>query len=329
MVCDNSAKPLISVIVPAYNLENYIEKCIDSIQRQTYPEIEIIVVDDGSSDRTGDICESRASSDRRIRVFHETNGGPSLARNTGIDRSEGEYLLFVDGDDYIAPNMLETMLGRIIYDNSDLAMCGVTRVNSDDTVCRKVLIPDDLITGYHALEMAYHRDNGVLSCSMIVNKLYKKELFRSIRFPVGKFHEDEATVYKILDRCAWVSTISGAFYYYLNRDNSTMNAGYSVVRLDGVEAVFHRYFYYRNKGGQYLRFLPHEGKAFATLYYESKQLFSPVTKEEKQRALEIDRMAREICFDNFRQWSIARKIKLLAPGLYLRLSKMRRGFRGE
>ena len=153
-------------------------------------------------------------------------------------------------------------------------------------------------------------------------------MFNTIRFPEGRVHEDEATVYKLIDQCCLVSTLSEPLYYYVEHPNSTMTSVYSVKRLDGVEACYDRYFYFREKGGDYLQFLKAEGEVFASVFFRSKQLFKPETPEEKRRVREINKMAREICFDNFKQWALPRKLKLLAPNLYLLISKAKKGFKG-
>ena len=318
-----NTEPLISVIVPVYNVEQYISKCVDSIQKQTYRNVEIILVDDGSTDRSRAVCEKKAETDGRIHVIHQKNGGPSNARNTGIDYADGDYYLFIDGDDYIAPEMVEKLYGRIKTDSSDLAMCGIARVDENGVPFEEDALQDALVTGFQALERSYGY-KGWLFCSFIVNKLYHKHLFESIRFPEGKFHEDEATVYRLLDQCNQISVVSAVLYYYVNRENSTMNAEYSVRRLDGVEAIYQRYRYYREKGGKYLDFLIPDGKMFAVLFYDSKQLFTPSTYEEKKRVAEIDRMAKEICLDNFSKWSLPRKIKLLSPKTYIRLGRIKK-----
>ena len=320
---NTSEAPLISVVIPVYNVEQYIEKCLDSITGQTYRNLEIIMVDDGSTDQSGAACDRIAKTDDRIRVIHQVNGGPSKARNTGIDHAKGQYLFFVDGDDYIAPDMIKELYRRLQTDRSDIALCGVSRVEADGVISREFTLPDDVITGLQSLEKAYGL-NGVLFCSMIVNKLYRKKLFSNVRFPVGRFHEDEATVYKILDQCELISIVSNPSYYYLNREKSTMNLPYSVKQLDGIEASYQRYFYYKKKGGEYRKLLIPEGDLFTPLYFTSKQLFKPRTETEKDRVREIDRMAKEICFDQFFVWSIPRKIKLLSPYSYIRISNIKR-----
>lgn len=322
------SNPLISIIVPVYNAERYLKKCMDSLRNQSYSKIEIILIDDGSSDHSGEMCDRYARMDSRIMVTHQANGGQARARNRGIDLSKGELLLFVDSDDYIDVQMLEQMYRRIREDRSDLAVCGYTFQDETGKELGTFTLVDSVRSGFQTLEMAYG-ENGFLLNSIIVNKLYKRELFAEIRFPEGRLHEDEATVYKLIDQSRRVSILSEALYYYVEHPNSTMTSRYTVRRLDGVEACYERYFYFRQRGGTYLQFLKAEGDVFTPVFFRSKQLLKPETPEEKSRVREIDRMARKICFDNFGQWSWPRKIKLLAPDFYIWLSKLKRGFSHE
>lgn len=317
--------PLISVIVPVYNSEQYLEKCVESIQNQSYSNLEIILVNDGSADRCGKICNLLSERDSRISVIHQENGGQAKARNAGIDLAKGELFMFVDSDDYIDIQMAERMYKRIQKDQSDIAVCGHYYLDEAGNELGVYFMQDTVRTGYQILEMAYKgTKNDFLLNSVIWNKLYKRFLFEKVHFPEGRLQEDEATVYKLLDQCRKVSILSEPLYYYVRHANSTMTSTYSVKRLDGIEACFERYFYYRKKGGEYLRFLKPEGDVFASVYYQSKQLFSPETSEEKKRVREIDKMAREICFDNFWSWSLLRKIKLLFPGVYMLASKVKK-----
>ena len=222
--------------------------------------------------------------------------------------------------------MIEQMYNRIKEDRSDLAVCGYTFRNETGDELGTYVLHNSVQTGFQTLKMAYG-ENGFLLNSIIVNKLYKRVLFENIHFPDGRLQEDEATVYKLIDQSQRVSILSNALYYYVEHPNSTMTSSYSVKRLDGVEACYERYFYYRQKGGSYLQFLKPEGDVFTPVFFRSKQLFKPETPEEKRRVCEINKMEREICFDNFRQWSIPRKIKLLTPDFYIWLSKLKRGFR--
>ena len=319
--------PLISVVVPVYNVEQYLEKCINSILHQTYEHLEIILVDDGSPDNCGAICDSYSSLDQRIKVIHKRNGGLSDARNTGLDTASGELIAFIDSDDTIMPDMVENLYHRIETDRSDMAFCGYKQVSQNGAILSEVFLPDNVLTGFEALKVSYE-NQGVLF-TIAWNKLYKKHLFHGIRFPVGKYHEDEFTTYKIIDRCVKISIVREALYVYFQRDNSIMQEAYSVKRLDGIEASYKRYIYYKNKGGKYRELLVPEGNTFAQVFYRSKLLFKPLTTEEKKRANEIDKMARYICWDNFHLWTMPRKIKLLAPDLFIILSKAKRKITGK
>lgn len=313
--------PLISVVVPIYNVEQYLERCIDSILHQTYEHLEIILVDDGSPDISGAICDSYLVLDQRIKVIHKRNGGLSEARNAGLEMASGEFIAFIDSDDAIMPEMIEKLYERIVTDRSDMAFCGYRQVSQKGDILSEVFLPDNVLTGFEALKASYENE-GVLY-TIACNKLYKKHLFQDIRYPVGKYHEDEFTTYLIIDQCSRISILREPLYIYVCRDNSIMQEPYSVKRLDGIEASYERYFYFREKGGKYKELLVPEGNTFTPVFFRSKLLLKPQTQEEKRRVREIDRMAREICIDNFQQWTLPRRIKLLAPSVFIFLSKLK------
>ena len=313
--------PLISVVVPIYNVEQYLERCIDSILHQTYEHLEIILVDDGSPDNSGAICDSYLSLDQRIKVIHKRNGGLSDARNAGLEMASGEFIAFIDSDDTIMPEMIEKLYERIDTDRSDMAFCGYRQVSQNGDILSEVFLPDNVLTGFEALKVSYENE-GVLY-TIACNKLYKKHLFQDIRYPVGKYHEDEFTTYLIIDHCDIISIVKEALYIYYQRDDSIMQEAYSVRHLDGIEASYERYFYFKEKGGKYTELLVPEGNTFTPVFFRSKLLLKPQTREEKKRVREIDRMAREICFDNFHQWTLPRRIRLLAPGVFIFLSRLK------
>lgn len=314
-------EPLISVVVPIYNVEQYLERCINSILQQTYQNLEIILVDDGSPDNSGVICDSYLSLDQRIKVIHKKNGGLSDARNAGLEIASGEFIAFIDSDDTIMPEMIEKLYQRIDTDRSDMAFCGYRQVSPNGDILSEVFLPDNVLTGFDALKVSYE-DQGVLY-TIACNKLYKKHLFQDIRYPVGKYHEDEFTTYLIIDQCNRVSVVKEALYIYYQRDDSIMQETYSVRRLDGVEASYKRYFYYKHKGGKYNDLLVQEGNTFTPIFFRSKLQYKAKSKDEKKRVREINNMAREICFDNFHQWTLPRRVKLLAPEVFIFLSKMK------
>jgi len=320
-------EPLISVVVPIYNVEQYLEKCINSIRNQTYKNLEIILVNDGSTDNCGTICDQYASIDSRIKVIHKKNGGLSDARNKGIDIAKGDFLAFIDSDDTVMSEMMEKLYKRIETDQSDMAFCGYLRINQDGIIVESVTLPDMTLSGFDALKTSY-ANKGVLY-TVAWNKLYKRKLFETIRYPLGKYHEDEFTTYRVIDQCETISIINDALYLYVQRENSITGEAFSVRRLDGIEASYERYCYFKRKGGKYNDLMILECDTFTPMYFQSKQLFVPQTPREKEKAREIDHMAKMLCFDGFGEWSLPRKIKLISPRLYLFLGKNKKVIKRE
>ena len=214
----------ISIIVPVYNVEKYLENCIESILNQTFKDFELILVDDGSTDNSGKICDIYKKKDSRIKVIHKNNGGLSSARNAGIDVAGGKYIGFVDSDDSIHPKMYETLYDLISKYNSDIAICNFKNIYNM------------LYKEYEEIEM-----NGIIEMSNIEainnlydstiglrlrvswNKLYNKYLFNDIRFELGRVHEDEFIAHKILYKSNKVVYIDRELYYYLQREGSIMH----------------------------------------------------------------------------------------------------------
>lgn len=312
---------LVSIIAPVYNAEKYLEKCINSILNQTYSCIEVILVDDGSQDRSGEICDRFAAEDARITVIHQINMGVSAARNIGVQKARGDYLAFIDGDDYILPQMIEKMLCRIEEDKSEMAICGFIRVDEKGKELSTVSISSALVTGPEAVSLHYKNTRGIMPIP--VNKLYQKQLFDSVLFPEGKRHEDEATFYRFMDQCKRVSILSEPLYCYVQHVNSYMSGTYTVVRLDGVEASFERYRFYREKKERYKKLLQPEGKAFLWLFYDAVRHFQPETEQEKERVHEICRMAREMCDQPDVHWTLREKVKLCYPKIYMTARKLK------
>ena len=230
--------PTISVIVPVYKVEQYLHQCIDSILAQTFTDFELILIDDGSPDNCGAICDEYAKQDARITVIHQENGGLSAARNAGIDIAKGEYLTFIDSDDWVHPMYLE-LLVRAVTDNSvDISVCMCTRSlgeikSADKEYSCKILDGLSFLKDDHII--------GIIACA----KLYKTKLFDDIRFPIGKLHEDEATTYKLLFKAGNVVLIQSKLYFYTLNENSITNSSYSVKRLDGLEAIAEQCAFFR------------------------------------------------------------------------------------
>lgn len=228
---------LISVVVPVYNVENYLVRCVESIRKQTYPNLEIILVDDGSTDSCPQICDKLAAEDKCIRVIHKENGGLSDARNKGIETAKGRYIGFVDSDDYIHPEMYMRLWKCMDRTQADIGVCEVEKVYDDRKPDFSDLQKTELkvYTGRQAVKNIFV---GKLYLESVVawNKLYKKKLFEEIRYPVGKLHEDEYTTYRLYYKCDKVVYCTGKCYYYCQRPNSIMGKRKSVFSPDGLEA---------------------------------------------------------------------------------------------
>ena len=187
---------LISVIVPVYNVEKYLSRCLDSIISQTYRKLEIVLVDDGSTDNSSMICDEYAKKDCRITVIHTENHGLSEARNKGIENSHGEYVSFVDSDDYLHKRFLETLLNLVIETGSDLSVCDFVRVdeNGNGTLFYDSPIKNEVLTSDEMLEKIINSNQGY-KYIVAWNKLYSKKALSGVKFPAGKIHEDEATIH--------------------------------------------------------------------------------------------------------------------------------------
>lgn len=232
--------PLVSVIVPVYNVEKYLNDCIEGIINQTYKNIEIILIDDGSQDASGSMCDYFCSVDNRINVIHQTNMGLSAARNAGIMKANGEYLCFVDSDDMVRRELVEHLIKPIIVNLVDFSCCGSIRCEECDTA--------QSIIG--AKEQYSDINMKVLSSEQAMNelikertlpvtawgKLYSRELFKDIMFPVGKYNEDAFTTYRIINASRTIGVINTNDYIYRKNNGSIMRSSFKEKRFDIIEA---------------------------------------------------------------------------------------------
>lgn len=233
--------PLISVIVPIYKVEDYLDQCVSSIVNQTYPNLEIILVDDGSPDHCPAICDVWAEKDARIKVIHKQNGGLSDARNAGMAVATGELMGFVDSDDWIAPDMYERLYQRLMEDHSDLAACGVEMVWEDGTGSQMLTRPGSCVLDREEAMRAIIEESWLKQ--PVWYKLYKTALVRDLPFPTGKCHEDVFWSYQAVGAANRVSVFDAPCYFYRQHSKSIMGVGYSLKRLDALEARVQRYQY--------------------------------------------------------------------------------------
>lgn len=235
--------PLISVIIPVYNVEKYLHRCLDSVIAQTYQNLEIICVDDGSIDESGRICDQYAVRDARIKVIHQENRGLSAARNKGLDAAEGEYIAFVDSDDYILEDMYKKMLDKRLDYSVDLCVCQWQYEFSDGRqVVKKKNIDPTIYGRKTSLEFASflyrgNYENGVVVAAW--NKLYRRELLDKIRFE-GRIHEDEAFSGRIMAKNISVYVMEEQFYVYAQNGDSLTNKPFSANKFFFLDALAER-----------------------------------------------------------------------------------------
>ena len=224
----------ISVIVPVYKVEVFLDRCVQSIADQTYKNLEIILVDDGSPDNCPAMCDAWAEKDSRVKVVHKKNGGLSDARNAGMTMATGEFMGFVDSDDWIAPDMYQHLHDLLEADGSDIAACGVEMVWEDGTPSRMLTKAGCCVLDQEEAMRAIIEESWLKQ--PVWYKLYKTALIRDIPFPVGKYHEDVFWSYQAVAKAQKVSVSDKVCYYYAQRSGSIMGEGYSLKRLDAVEA---------------------------------------------------------------------------------------------
>lgn len=235
----------ISIIVPVYKVEKYINRCINSILNQKFKDFELILVDDGSPDNCGKICDDYATKDKRIRVIHKNNEGVSSARNSGLDIAKGEYIGFVDGYNYIHSNMYEILYNTIIDYESDISICDYEMVNNKNI--EKYEVPKIInIKKFNNIEALneMHKENGVkfvIAC----NKLYHKNIFKNIRYPYCKIHEDEFVIHKVLFNSKNTLYINYPLYYYYQNEEGITKGKFALKNFDASYAYKDRMKFFK------------------------------------------------------------------------------------
>lgn len=224
---------LISVVIPVYNVEQYLPKCIESIMNQTYKNLEIILVNDGSTDGSQKICEEYKSIDNRIKIINKENGGLSDARNVGIDNSSGNYITFIDSDDYIDDDYVYTLYKSLISYNADMSIAS-HKIIYPKRIIDKATDEKFCANSKKVLEKILYDEGIDLSAW---GKLYKKSLFNNIKFPKGRLFEDSATTYRLIDESKKIAVNSKSVYNYVIRKNSISNEMFSEKKMDLITST--------------------------------------------------------------------------------------------
>lgn len=306
---------IISVIVPIYKVEKYLNRCIDSIIGQTYTNLEIILVDDGSPDKCPKICDEWAKKDQRIKVIHKKNGGLSDARNAGMKIVTGDYIAFVDSDDWIHVQMYQRMVHLLEKTDADVCECNIKKANKKvDNICFSAKETGQVLT---KLECLY----GVIEQTVqpvVWNKIYRREIVDNLQFKKGKYNEDEFWTYLALDRITKMVQLDEELYYYFYREDSIINETYSLRRLDGLEARYKRMNYLKKYPDIY-------GKAkrnlvFDCMYHYQKGLSYLSKSEQYELRQRVEMYFKNISINkiDFKKYSIKEKIWFLLGKISLK-----------
>ncbi len=313
--------PLISVIVPVYKVEKYLDKCIKSITNQTYTNLEIILVDDGSPDKCGMLCDLWCSRDKRIKVIHKKNGGLSDARNVGITEARGKYVGFVDSDDYIEPDMYERLMYALIETQADISTCyAITEINGEST-CVKKNNRCFILNSYEALEDLFVQNKYLRHAAW--NKLYCREIFMYINFPVGRLFEDAAIMYRIFTNIQKIVCLDSQLYHYVIRDGSITNNKYNIKSIkDQI-----------SNGMEAMSFFENNAKVQKAVYCWNTKCFPLLWEKAYENNDDITCEYIIKCFRSIttytRMWFLKKKLKMHAilfvinPNLYYMIKRLR------
>ena len=317
--------PLISVIVPVYRVEEYLERCVKSILSQTYKNLEVILVDDGSPDQCPAICDACAEKDARVKVIHQENKGLSGARNAGIDAASGEYLAFVDSDDYVSPHFIEELYQLLQDTGCAIGQCRFSYVKGDGPV-EEGDSAFCIYRGESLMEQLYGPEEKATCFVVAWNKLYRAELFKEtgIRYPEGRIHEDEATTYRLFHEAKKLAFLDRALYGYYTENGGSITSVFSAKRLQWLTAHEERIAFFKKNG--YEKLLPAAYRklcdACITFYFRCTEQVKDAEelKKELRKRLETYRA-------NGAAWIAALPLKTrmgyelfsMSPGLYAKM----------
>ena len=223
---------LVSVVIPIYNVEKYLKQCINSVINQTYSNLEIILVNDGSPDNCGKICDEYAQKDSRIKVIHKENGGLSDARNAGISEAKGKYITFIDSDDDVTADYVEYLYKLLSMNKTKMAIATHTLVSGEKRINTGIGYKEKVLTTEECLERMLCEEGFSISAWA---KLYDKELFDGIEFPKGKLNEDNGTTYKLVFKCDQIAYGNKNIYNYYKRENSITTSKFNLKKMDLIE----------------------------------------------------------------------------------------------
>ena len=303
---------LVSIIIPVYNVEKHLDRCVESVVNQTYKNLEIILVDDGSPDNCPQMCDEWANKDTRIRVIHKENGGLSSARNAGLDIMNGKYVYFIDSDDYISDKTIELLYNGMNENNADMVFARFVRFYDDNFlypyVSNEIVLFNENSFWKSYYEMIIKEDvtvDMIISC----NKLIKSSVFNELRFEIGKYHEDEFIIHLLINKCKNIVFIDSILYYYYQNPTSIMYTNDNRKVFNANEALAFRCIYFAQNNKDYTE------KAFSHFFWKFRYDYFDLKSDSKMKkaAKSLYRKAYTVALPYLKN----RKLKLLSTCLFL------------
>ena len=314
----------ISIIIPIFNVEHYLTVCIESVINQTYQDLEIILVNDGSTDSCPQICDAYASKDARIKVIHKKNGGLSDARNAGLKIATGDFISFIDSDDLVAVDFCQKLLQTLIDNNADIVECGFHKFETDVDLA-KIIATANAASEIFETEIALELLIKDYLQPMVWNKIYRKEVTIHVEFPVDKIHEDVFWTYKVFGNAGRIMKIQDELYFYRQQANSISGKKYSLKRLDAVDALEERISYMKENFPK-LESLSTRVFCFSAMFhYRMINEHQEIDPQKIHRKTIEQRISKYNKFTMLKNWDFKTifwyEFFLMSPNTYLRFKK--------
>lgn len=310
---------LVSVIIPVYNVENLLQRCVDSVIKQTYRNLEIILVNDGSTDQSGVMCDDLKTRDSRIVVYHKPNGGLSDARNHGIERANGELIIFLDSDDWMDLSTIEKLYKLMKISDADISICNHIATSNENEKPNQLNYEVYEYSNLEALLELYGKQSVQMAVSW--GKLFKKQLFETVRFPLNKIHEDEFVIHHLLYQAHRVVYTSEPLMFYWQRPDSITGVGFNFKKkMHAIEALNERLTFFNSIGEQAL-----VNKTYRSLFIQYLSIKQQKNKEYSEVIQDdfkhLRKVMRERKFDLI--FTIYYKLYNVFPNLMLAIFKLK------
>ncbi len=312
----------VSIIIPIYNVELYLSKCLDSVIHQTYKNLEIILINDGSTDSCPQISEEYAVKDVRIKVIHKKNGGLSDARNAGLKIASGDFISFVDSDDLLSLDFCQKLLNTIIETHADIAECEFYPFETE-TELEEISIQYDTKAEIFETEKALELLIREQLKQVVWNKLYRKEVIAGLQFPVSKINEDEFWTYKVFGNAKKIAKIPNMLYFYRKQSESIMGKKYSIKRSDGLQALEERIWYVKQHFPNLENLAIRKFCMGSMWHYQQIEQHSEIDPQKEFRKNIFQKVKKYNSFSIYKNWQLKDvfwyRIFLFSPKIFVKL----------